>query len=89
MALPYRACAIHASRPHRASIPRHRVTACPCCVLARQDRKRMAMEFKGANTEQERAALEQETREMMQAVCASPRGGTPIFETTCAKLQAR
>ena len=52
-----------------------------------EDRKRMAMEFKGASNAQERQALEQETREMMQAVCASPRGETPIFGTTCAKLQ--
>jgi hypothetical protein len=48
----------------------------------------MAMEFKGAGTAAERTALEQETREMMQAVCASPRGETSIFSTTCAKLTA-
>jgi len=52
-----------------------------------EERKRMAMEFRGASNAEERAALETETREMMQAVCTSPRGETPFFVTTCAKLQ--
>merc|ERR1719465_41305 len=51
-----------------------------------EERKRMAMEFTGAANAQERTALEQETREMMQAACASPRGATALFSTTCAKL---
>ena len=49
----------------------------------------MALEFKGASTAEERSALEQETREMMQSVCASPHGAEPIFGSTCAKLQTR
>ena len=52
-----------------------------------EERKRMAMEFRGASSAAERAALEQETREMMQAVCSSPRSSEPIFGSTCAKLQ--
>ena len=48
----------------------------------------MAMEFKGASTPAEREALESETREMMQAVCAGPRAETTLFVSTCAKLQA-
>ena len=54
-----------------------------------EERKRMAMEFHGASTAAERAALEQETREMMQAVCSSPRAESALFTSTCAKLQTR
>ena len=46
----------------------------------------MAMEFKSASTVEEKNLLEQETREMMTSVCASPRGETPTFTSTCAKL---
>ena len=51
-----------------------------------EERKRMAMEFRGASTVEEKDALEQETREMMQAVCATPRAETELFTNTCAKL---
>lgn len=53
-----------------------------------EERKRMAMEFHGASTAAEKSALEQETRDMMQAVCSSPRAEAALFVSTCAKLQA-
>ena len=52
-----------------------------------EERKRMAMEFKGATTAEEQSVLDTETKEMMQSVCASSRAETPIFSNTCAKLQ--
>lgn len=54
-----------------------------------EERKRMAIEFKGTSTVEEQAALESETQDMMKSVCASSRGETPIFSSTCAKLQTR
>ena len=47
----------------------------------------MAIEFKGTSTVEEQAALESETQDMMKSVCASSRGETPVFSSTCAKLQ--
>lgn len=52
-----------------------------------EERKRMAVEFKSTSTQEDQNALEAETKEMMQSVCASPRAQTPLFESTCAKLQ--
>jgi len=52
-----------------------------------EERKRMAIEFKSASTVEERDALENETREMMQSVCGTRRAQTPLFESTCSKLQ--
>ena len=49
----------------------------------------MALEFRGASTPEERQAREQETREMMQAVCASPKASDALFVNTCAKLTQR
>ena len=46
----------------------------------------MAIEFKAASTPDETAALESETKEMMQSVCAAPRGQGPLFVNTCNRL---
>lgn len=51
-----------------------------------EERKRLAIEFKAAATVEERSGLDKETKEMMQAVCASANGEEALFQATCAKL---
>jgi len=52
-----------------------------------EERKRIATEFKADRSPESQAALETETKEMMQAACASPTlGKEPLFTLTCSKL---
>lgn len=47
----------------------------------------MAQEFNAERTPEALQALEAETRQMMQAACASSFGKQEPFSNTCAKLQ--
>merc|ERR1711988_1312300 len=52
-----------------------------------EERKRIATEFKADRSPESQAALEKETKEMMQAACAAPTvGKDPLFTLTCSKL---
>lgn len=51
-----------------------------------EERKRLAGEFNADRSAEATAALEQETKEMMHAACASPVGKQELFSNTCAKL---
>lgn len=51
-----------------------------------EERKRMAADFNAARTPEAQAALEEETKQMMHAVCGSAVGKEPLFATTCAKM---
>lgn len=51
-----------------------------------EERKRMAQDFNAERTPEALAGLETETKQMMQAACASALGQQSLFSATCAKL---
>jgi len=52
-----------------------------------EERKRIATEFRADRSPESQAALEKETKEMMQAACASDTlGKDALFTLTCSKL---
>ena len=73
------------------SMPSHRLDFKLSVVAAQEtssgeERKRMAQDFNAERTPEALAGLETETKQMMQAACASALGQQSLFSATCAKL---
>merc|ERR1712113_614885 len=52
------------------------------------DRQRLTTEFKASGAAASTEDMEAETKKMMAAICASPKGKAALFKTTCSRLHS-